>query len=110
MKLLGGLRPDTSPAVIWTRPTETRKLSHRPHCGLPFCMPGKLSSITSFAFKMFGFPFNIPFFTTEAVCIYKQQHTDLGGPGDQESRWDLGNRREAIIRSPKCWLADLTPV
>lgn len=43
--------------------------------------------------KMFGFPFNIPSFTTEAACIYKQ-HTDLGGPGDQESHWDLRNRRD----------------
>lgn len=31
------------------------------------------------------------------MYFYKQ-HTDLGGPGDQEGHWDLRNRRETIIR------------
>lgn len=94
MKLLWGLRSDPSSAVIWTGPTKTHKLSHGLHCGLVLYVQEVFVQSLLLLSECLVFPL------TSLPLPQRQQHTDLGVLGDQESHFDLRNRRETIIRRP----------
>lgn len=53
------------------------------------CLQEALFIIASFAFKMFVFPFSIPFFAPEIASVYMKKFTYLGDLVGQENHWHL---------------------